>query len=72
MVQSAESFFVVVGAAAGSQSPYRKAVFVPAVTDALLAALDLCKIFGISAKSTVGFWRWLVGILVDFAEFLVF
>jgi hypothetical protein len=41
MVQSAESFFVVVGAAAGSRSPRRKAVFIPAVTDALLAALGL-------------------------------
>ena len=72
MVQSAESFFVVVGEAAGSRSPSRKAVFVPAVTDALLAALGLCKVFGISAKSTIGFWSRLVGILVDFAELLVF
>jgi hypothetical protein len=72
MVQRAESFFVVVGAAAGRRSPCRKAVFVPAVTDALLAALGLCEVFSISAKSTIRFWKWLVGTLVDFAEFLVF
>jgi hypothetical protein len=72
MVQCAESFFVVVGAAAGSRSPGKKAVFVPAVTDAMLAALCLCDVFGISAKTTIGFWGWLVGILVDFAELLVF
>jgi hypothetical protein len=71
MVQSAESFFVVVGVAAGSRSSGRNAVFVTAATDALLVALVLCKVLGIPAKSTIGVWGSLVGILVDFAEFLV-